>query len=101
MPRNTDLIKRLLIKVIGFYTKLTPFVLRGPCASQFDQKTNFPRVGKIWACTPQTAPTGPGIKTGRKMGEPNGSVPISQIHSGVLDAKTIKGRKQGRAKTPR
>ena len=95
MPRNTDLIKRLLIKVIGYYT----FFRRSGAVRNVKQ-TN-PRVGKIWASTPQTAPTGPGIKTGRKMGELNGSVPISQIHSGVLDAKTIKGRKQGRAKTPR
>ena len=98
MPRNTDLIKRLLIKVIGYYT----FFRRSGAVRNADRKCKafslrskiwFPRVGKIWASTPQTAPTGPGIKTGRKMGELNGSVPISQIHSGVLDAKTIKGRK--------
>ena len=88
MPRNADLIKRLLIKVSWYYT----FFRRSGAVRNAD---------RIWASTPQTAPTGPGIKTGRKMGEPNGSVPISQIHSGVLDAKTIKGRKQGRQKTPR
>ena len=42
MPRKAHLIKKLLIKLSGYYTKLTPFVARGPCASQgsLDQKTS-------------------------------------------------------------
>ena len=39
MPRKAHLIKKLLIKISGYKTKLTPFVARGPCASQ-DQKTS-------------------------------------------------------------
>ena len=42
MPRKAHLIKKLLIKLSGYKTKLTPFVARGPCASQgsLDQKTS-------------------------------------------------------------
>ena len=42
MPRKADLIKRLLSKLSWYHTKLTPFVARGPCASQssLDQKTS-------------------------------------------------------------
>ena len=64
MPRKAHLIKKLLITLMGYYmrkphrvskslkcefifqiwyyTKLTPFVARGPCASQgsLDQKTS-------------------------------------------------------------
>ena len=42
MPRKAHLIKKLQIKLSGYDTKLTPFVARGPCASQgsLDQKTS-------------------------------------------------------------
>jgi hypothetical protein len=42
VPRHADLIKRLLIKLSWYYTKLAPFVVRGPCASPcwLDQKTS-------------------------------------------------------------
>ena len=42
MPRKAHLIKKLQIKLSGYNTKLTPFVARGPCASQgsLDQKTS-------------------------------------------------------------
>ena len=42
MPRKAHLIKKLLIKLSGYDTKLTQFVARGPCASQgsLDQKTS-------------------------------------------------------------
>ena len=41
MPRNVDFIGKLRIKLIWYYTQLTPFVVRGPRASQyrFYQKT--------------------------------------------------------------
>ena len=49
LPRKAHLIKRLLIKLSGYHTKLTPFVARGPCASQgsLDQKTSNQLSGRI------------------------------------------------------
>ena len=35
MPRNADFIRRRRIPLIWYYTQLTPFVVRGPRASDF------------------------------------------------------------------